>query len=460
MSFFDELSLTVGLPAVTLKSLICIILSVPLSYVQTLWMSKSSANMKHAVNLVIGLLYLFFVYGELGWVHMFVSSTVSYLAVKMLPSSVHPYVVFVWAVGYLSSMHIYRMMTQWLVWEMDLTGPQMLLTIKLTSFAWNVRDGEYEDSQLNKEWAINKVKKLPSVLEYYSFVFHYATMMAGPTPEIQQYINFVNTDILKSIPSTLAPGLKKFMHGIFCVVVHLTLTSQFPSSFIYTVEYTTYPLIVRYIYSALAFMGVRFQYYFGWALGESANTLSGFTYNGKDKNGEDRWDLIENVKLYDVELAQNPYTFAAFWNMSTAKWLRNHVYLRLAEPGKPLPSWGVYFTQGISAFWHGFYPGYYFHFFLTSLSVIVGRTVRKKIKPYFTPTKDGKELSNHPRRIIYNVLSWIMVQFQLGYAMGAFCGLSWENSITYYNNLYWSGHLVFLILYIGLKYIPTPKVKK
>ena len=57
------------------------------------------------------------------------------------------------------------------------------------------------------------------------------------------------------------------------------------------------------------------------------------------------------------------------WNILTAKWLRHTVYDRAPAS---LRVWAV-FT--ISAFWHGFYPGYYILFLTGALATEAARLV-------------------------------------------------------------------------------------
>jgi len=41
----------------------------------------------------------------------------------------------------------------------------------------------------------------------------------------------------------------------------------------------------------------RTQYYFAWVLSEGANILSGFGYNGYDKDGNVLWDRLINIRM-------------------------------------------------------------------------------------------------------------------------------------------------------------------
>ena len=48
----------------------------------------------------------------------------------------------VWAMGSMSTAHIYRMMTDFGGWHLDFTGPLMILVQKITLVAFALHDGE------------------------------------------------------------------------------------------------------------------------------------------------------------------------------------------------------------------------------------------------------------------------------------------------------------------------------
>jgi lysophospholipid acyltransferase len=63
---------------------------------------------------------------------------------------------------------------------------------------------------------------------------------------------------------------------------------------------------------------------------------------------------------------------------------RYYVYWRL--PSGPIATYGTYF---VSAFWHGFYPGYYMFFIYAALLTETARVARRVLRPYFVEM-DGK----------------------------------------------------------------------
>jgi MBOAT, membrane-bound O-acyltransferase family len=106
-------------------------------------------NLKHAISLFTGLFMLRFVYG-IDCLHGVMSATVTYLICLTVPRKhVHIY-VFIWAMGYMTSSHLYRMTYFYMVDQFDFTRTQMVLTMKLTSFAFSLYDGSCDMANNSK----------------------------------------------------------------------------------------------------------------------------------------------------------------------------------------------------------------------------------------------------------------------------------------------------------------------
>jgi D-alanyl-lipoteichoic acid acyltransferase DltB (MBOAT superfamily) len=88
--------------------------------------------------------------------HGVVSTTVTYLICLLAPrKQVHIY-VFMWAMGYMTLSHLYRMTFFYMVDQFDFTRTQMVLTMKLTSFAFNLYDGYCSSEKKSKEKAVSR----------------------------------------------------------------------------------------------------------------------------------------------------------------------------------------------------------------------------------------------------------------------------------------------------------------
>jgi hypothetical protein len=51
----------------------------------------------------------------------------------------------------------------------EVTGPQMVLVMKLSTFAWNVYDGRRDASKLDKWQTAFRVVEYPSILEFLGY---------------------------------------------------------------------------------------------------------------------------------------------------------------------------------------------------------------------------------------------------------------------------------------------------
>ena len=104
--------------------------------------------LRHAFSLFFGLFLMQFVFGS-DWIHCAIASIGTYLLAALLPARISPYVVMVFAMSYLTACHIYQQSAHWMSWRVDFTGPMMVLTIKLTSFAFNYADGASAPARAN-----------------------------------------------------------------------------------------------------------------------------------------------------------------------------------------------------------------------------------------------------------------------------------------------------------------------
>lgn len=202
---------------------------------------------KHFLSMAAGLVLLRYVYG-IDYMHGVISTTITYIICLVAPRNrVHIY-VFIWAMGYMTFSHLYRMTFFYMVDQFDFTRTQMVLTMKLTSFAYNLYDGRCDDdssintdvqkskatdssstqsgaarcsiqgsdvtgSSSDSEDTINSSRKvdssnyvkrtaeararyaitdLPSPLEFGGYVFCFPNLLAGPAFVYADYIRGIN----------------------------------------------------------------------------------------------------------------------------------------------------------------------------------------------------------------------------------------------------------------------------
>jgi hypothetical protein len=70
---------------------------------------------------------------------------------------------------------------------------------------------------------------------------------------------------------------------------------------------------MRMFYYFVAMSFKRFFYYNPFSMTTGAIIASGLGYNGKQK-GQDQWDKIVGVYIWEVETASSPIEMLRFWN--------------------------------------------------------------------------------------------------------------------------------------------------
>ena len=165
----------------------------------------------------------------------------------------------------------------------------------------------------------------------------------------------------------------------------------------------------------------RMKYYGVWTLTEGACILSGLGYAGIDtKTGKILWNRLQNVDPIAQETAQNTRAYLDAWNKNTNNWLKNYMYLRVTPRGKKPGFRASMATFATSAFWHGFYPGYYLAFVLAAFLQTVAKNFRRYVRPFFL-TPSGVPL---PSKRAYDFFSYLVTQLSFSFTVAAFILLS------------------------------------
>ncbi|KAF2076730.1 hypothetical protein CYY_001987 [Polysphondylium violaceum] len=461
----DQILDIIGLfPVDQIKTLACLLTSYPFALIVK---RLPSANAKHILNIILGVAYCSFCLGQWSWIHSFASSLVVYGLLMVLPKRFAHLVVFGFCMLYLSISHIYRMMNDYMGWTLDYTGPQMILTLKLTSFAWNLYDGSRPQDQLSGDQKKRSIKKLPSLLEYFGFVYFFPTFLAGPTIEITDYLNFTsgamfNDERLKGkAPASGFPAFKTFIRAIICFVF-VFISGDYAPYYLATDAFRSYTgifeKIVRvHIHVALS----RFKYYFGWYMGEGSAILSGIGFNGFDDKGDAKWDRITNVYPLRVEFASNIREVSTYWNIGTSDWLKRYIYLRLTPPGAKPTFFATFAVYSTSAIWHGFYPGYYVFFIMSTFLTEVAKDMRRKLRPYFVKTIEtptGPQEKGTVLKPLYDIVGLMCTEWFLSFFGTSFLLLSIESTLQIWETFYYLPPIILLLSFFILRYIvPTPR---
>lgn len=399
-------------------------------------------------------------------IHSLLTTTIVYLILKIFPRSIARSAVLFFALAYISGSHIYRMYVDYLGWSLDFTGPQMLLTLKFTFYAFDLNDmhrSKEDIAKLDKFLAahVEKSRLLfePSILQYYSYMFWYGSFLAGPTLCPRQHFEFVDMSHFpnKEVPyGSVSQGFLIAGYGLLLAVGTVVQGAFLPVSYLMTNEYALRSLPFKMIYLWASASLQRCTYYFAWLLAEGSNIISGMGFNGIDKERTAKnggkpvylWDRASNVRPMKIELAASIKEVTENWNLGADRWLRYYIYLRLP---KPFDAWAMYITYVASAFWHGFYPGYYVTFITAAVTTEFFRGVFRKIRPRFLTEKGENGW-------IYAIGSRLVCTYLNAYVFVGFLILSWERLVHLYSALYYHGHILIILAVAILTYIvPMPR---
>ncbi|KAJ1409386.1 MBOAT, membrane-bound O-acyltransferase family-domain-containing protein, partial [Ochromonadaceae sp. CCMP2298] len=418
-------------------------------------------QLKHAFSAVTGLCLVQWIFGP-DWIHSFVTAVITYLLCLVLPRKSVGTVAFYFVMAYMTGSHMYRMYISYMSGTFDFTGTQMVLTMKLTSFAYNLGDGgdkmvlqetphEGKMAKVYADRARFAVRTMPSPLAYLGYVYCFTCILAGPAFEYKDYERAIDGDAYKTKdgsarkPPTLFAGLLRLLVAVLCLGGHL-------QTFIDTVPY-----FARYAILMVAMFSDRLKFYFAWKIAEGASILGGFGFEGYTDEGKVKgWKGVENIDIRGFETATCVQSISKVWNKRTQGWLERYTYHR---SGRSLTA-----TYFVSAIWHGLYPGFFIMFMTIPLMTNVERLLKSKINPLVVPGFDGYDLKTYPAGVVgwlYWGVCWLCTMAFMNYVVQVFSMGSLENSLTALSGHWFLPHLVLLVAYVLLEVMPaTKKVAK
>lgn len=350
---------------------------------------------KNAFNIAVSLFYLIGLFDLWDGLRTLIYSSAGIYAIAYyIDGSMMPWIGFIFLMGHMSINHITRQILDD-PQVIDITGAQMVLVMKLSAFCWNVHDGRLPQDQLSDPQKYAAITTFPPILDYAGYVLFFPGLFGGPAFDYVAYRRWIDTTLFdvppgtdpskapptrkkRKIPRSGTPAMKKAIIGLVWIFVFLQLGSIYNQDAVLDPSFMDYSFLRRvWTLYALGFTA-RTKYYGVWTLAEGACVLSGMGYNGFDgKTGKVFWNRLENIDAWKLETAQNSHGYLGNWNKNTNHWLRNYVYLRVTPKGKKPGFRASLATFTTSAFWHGFYPGYYLSFVLGSFVQTVAKSKEK-----------------------------------------------------------------------------------
>lgn len=420
---------------------------------------------RHFFSFFFGVFLLQFVVG-VQWIHQMITSLVVYFMFMVLPRKLNKWLVPIFVMTYCVLGHLHRQYVNYLGWDLDFTSGQMVITQKLFMMAYNLYDAEVlasgKDSRASKKCEQFALKEVPNILEYLGYTFCFSSVLSGPAFEFSIYkqgcegthmYDSKTGKPLGKIPSRFMPTLIPFLKCLGTMVVYIVIGSNFPildtvdpqhnTPTILTAAFMAKPWIYRYWYQWMGLIAVRMKYYFAWINAEGACNIWYAGFDGFDADGNALgWTIANNSNMFGFETAPDIQTLSREWNKKTSAWLMRYVYIRT--------NGSLFAVYGTSAFWHGFYPGYYMYFLSVPLLTMTERVIKMKVSPYFSPKKWSP----------YGVVGIIFTSVFVEYMVIPFVLLARDRSYDCYKGHYFFGHLIPVAILLLAPFLPNPPKKE
>jgi lysophospholipid acyltransferase len=379
--------------------------------------------------------------------------------------------------------HIHQQFSNWGGYQLDFTTVQMIFTIKLSQFGWNVYDGSNSDaSPTQRKWGL---KSVPSPLELLGYLFYFPGFSAGPAFEISDYLAFTDLTLFDGSRPSRFSAFVAFLKKIPMLVVSfvgLTLAGSYNMFWCLcdpedeadaalmaapceagglSNGYAAFPVYQRIGYIMICAALLRHSYYFAWTLADMASTLITLSYQKNPKTNEVTWDRLTNCRIMDIEFGESMRTNIGGWNLGTAKWIRYYSYERL------LPSVGRSLASNLSfllsAFWHGFYPGYYITFFCGHIANEGSIRLRTWLRPQVgTPVGEKYGKMQYTTPFWYNKLGAVLASMALNTIVIPFVVLDLHKTYVMLTSVYFIPQIVVFTgwFVVGMLMKSSKKPKK
>ncbi|CAG8478236.1 12032_t:CDS:2 [Acaulospora morrowiae] len=503
--FFVRISVLTGeLVAIDhLKLIFTLLATYPIASIYKNLLPPDNQNLKHLLSILFAILVFFGVFdlADAFYTILF-DSLLTYGIMYNVKNEWGPRLVFLCMLGHMSvsnlrsssnnsrdcAHHINRQLNHLSYDKFDLTSSQMVLVIKLTSFAFNVYDGRRPLHVLSSDQKRKSIPSMPPILEFLGYVYFFGGVFTGPAFEFMEYRRFVNMEMYRIdeidtnkpkelilqnpinapanrkvdkqfiwekndekhsrppkyfIPDGFSPAMGKLLSSLFWIVCLISFGGKYSYDWTLGEEYKSISFLKRLWFIQMVALCARFKYYIVWMLAEGACILSGLGFNGYDERGRAKWDRVSNIDVVAYEKADNIKSLLEAWNKNTNKWLKNYVYLRVTPPGKKPTFFSTFATFGTSAIWHGFYPGYYLTFASGAFIQSLHRTIRRHVRPIFLTPRFARF------KPLYDFLNWIITQSIINYLVISFNLLELGSSLYVWSSLYFCGHVAILFAYIA-----------
>ncbi|KAM4704138.1 LOW QUALITY PROTEIN: lysophospholipid acyltransferase 5 [Rhinophrynus dorsalis] len=335
-------------------------------------------------------------------------------------------------------------------YDIKWTMPHCVLTLKLIGLSFDYYDGGKAKTSLTPDQQCHAIQGVPTLLEVCGFSYYYGGFLVGPQFSMSKYLKLVNgqlTDVEGQRPNSIRPAMKRLSLGLFFLVIYTIFGPYLPDSYFLTEEYANQPFWYRCVYMTIWGKVTLYKYVTCWLVTEGVCILSGLGYNGKDENGQHRWNACANMKIWLFETTPLFTGTIASFNINTNDWVARYVFKRLRFLGSKAISQGA--ALFFLAIWHGLHSGYLICFSLEFIVIVEKQAIELVRDSPLLSKICSVPLLRPPLYLIQQFFHWLF----MGYPLVPFCLFTWDKWLKVYMSVYFIGHVVFFLLLFALPYL-------
>ncbi|KAG7096611.1 hypothetical protein E1B28_004028 [Marasmius oreades] len=460
-ALFAPLVEATGASTDQIKLIVCLLFAYPLGSL-FIRVPSQKPGLRHMFSIAVTmffLLSLFKMYS--GTLQLLADILVTYFVAKWNTGPKMPWIIFFFALGHLMVNHVIRVFYGLSFETVEVTGAQMVLVMKLTTYAWNVYDGRRKTEDLDAWQLSNRITENPSLLEFLGYCFYFPGFFVGPYLIYNDYKSLVDETVfkeknIKGIKGrNLADGRKRFGYrkmvaGLVFLGIFVVVGGRYNPSVILSPHFAEKSLLIRIVCWQFYVTVERCKYYAVWTLSEGASIITGLGFTGFTPSGQSTWNGAANVSAMSTEWPSNFKHLLESWNMKANIWLRECVYKRVTPKGKKPGFASSMVTFTASAVWHGAAIGYYLTFVMGGFVTTAARLVRANVRPLVLPEP------GHPASLakhLYDLIGTLTSIAIVNYITLPFALLTWNESIEGWRRLAWYGHIIIMgglvFFYVG-----------
>ena len=306
---YDRISSAIGIPTDQVKLLCCLLYIFPLGLINY---ALKSPFIRLVYGFITGILLMYYMYGYEVY-HLVIDCFVTYLFIQFFGRKKSGFFILIFTILHLSYIHVNRMIYDYGGWSMDVSGIYMMLVVKFSALTFSYEDGGKHNDELKSEYMKEKkIIEKPTLLETFSFCFHFSSCIVGPSIDFIDFKKYINlSQEYSNIPFKRVAKNSLINLGYFFVYSVLFMIGQayFPNSYGTTEEFNQRSVLYKLVFIYAAGFAIRTKYYTGWTLGHNAMSFSGLTYsNIAPKNHvlkeNEEYHSFDKAKCFDIETVE------------------------------------------------------------------------------------------------------------------------------------------------------------